>query len=193
MSNPNVPFYQLPETGTFSYQPFAVGADYKFPDYFNSVFKPTTGAQQQAKGTNTTTGGRDQPAFDYKSTGSAVPGFDPNIAQWTQVFDAMQQSNLERQIKAAQVSQDLSVQGMAAYYPILSQAARQNRQENLLASQIWEDFKQRLPASMQNIAASQQAQATSAGATEANLINALANLQNAQKRTSYRGNTIAVG
>lgn len=193
MSNPNASFYQLPKTGTFSYQPFAVGADYKFPDYISSVFKPTTEAQQQAKGTNTTTGGRDQPAFDYKSTGSAVPGFEQNIAQWAQFYDAMQQGNLERQIKAAQVSQDLSLQGMAAYYPILSQAGRENRRENLLASQIYADFKERLPSSMQNIAASQQAQAASAGATEANLMNALTNLKQASRFTPYRGNTIAIG
>jgi hypothetical protein len=193
MSNPNASFYQFPKTGTFSYQPFAVGADYKFPDYFNSVFKPATEAQQQARGTNTTSGGRNQPAFDYNSTGSAVPGFDPTVTQWTQIFDAMQQSNLERQIKAAQVSQDLSLQGMTAYYPILSQAAREATERNLLASRDWEDFKARLPAYQQNIAASQQAQAASAGSTEANLMNALANLKNAQKRMTYRGSTFAVG
>ena len=193
MSNPNASFYQLPKTGTFSYQPFVVGSDYKFPDYFNSAFKSATEAQQQARGTNTTTGERDQPAFDYRSTGSAVPGFDPTIAQWTQIFDAMQQGNLERQIKAAQVSQDLSLQGMTAYYPILSQAAREATERNLLASRDWEDFKARLPAYQQNIAASQQAQAASAGSTEANLMNALANLKNASRFTPYRGTTFSVG
>jgi hypothetical protein len=192
MSNPNVPFYQLPKTGTFSYQPFAVGADYKFPDYFSSVFKPTE-AQMQAKGTNTTTGGRDQPAFDYQSAGGALPGMPGNMQEYLNFFDALNESNLQKQIKAAQVSQDLSLQGMAAYYPFLSQAARENRQENLLASEIWEDFKARLPASRQNIAASQQGQANLAASGEAGMITALANLQNAQNRMTYRGNTFAVG
>ena len=192
MSNPNVPFYQLPETGTFSYQPFAVGADYKFPNYFNAVFKPTE-AQTQAKGTNTTTGGRDQPAFGYQSAGEALPGMPGTMQKYLNFFDALNESNLQKQIKAAQVSQDLSLQGMAAYYPFLSQAARENRQETLLASQIWEDFRARLPGEQQKIAASQQSQASAAASGEAGMINALANLQNAQKRMSYRGNTFAVG
>ena len=192
MSNPNVPFYQLPKTGTFSYQPFAVGSDYKFPDYFNSVFKPTE-AQTQAKGTNTTTGGRDQPAFGYQSAGGALPGMPGNMQEYLNFFGALNESNLQKQIKAAQVSQDLSLQGMAAYYPFLSQAARENRQETLLASQIWEDFRARLPGEQQKIAASQQSQASAAASGEAGMINALANLQNAQKRMSYRGNTFAVG
>lgn len=193
MSNPNASFYQFPKTGTFSYQPFAVGADYKFPDYFNSVFKPTTEAQQQARGTNTTSGGRDQPAFDYQSTGSAVPGFPGNMQDYLNFFDAMNQGNLERQIQAAQVTQGLTEQQLAATYPYLSQAAREATERNLLASQTYADFKERLPSSMQNIAASQQAQAASAGSTEANLMNALANLKNAQKRMTYRGSTFAVG
>ena len=192
MSNPNVPFYQLPKTGTFSYQPFAVGADYEFPNYFNSVFKPTQ-AQTQAKGTNTTTSERDQPAFDYQSAGGALPGMPGNMQEYLNFFDALNESNLQKQIKAAQVSQDLSLQGMAAYYPFLSQAARENRQETLLASQIWEDFRARLPGEQQKIAASQQSQASAAASGEAGMINALANLQNAQKRMSYRGNTFAVG
>ena len=192
MSNPNVPFYQLPETGTFSYQPFAVGADYKFPDYFNSVFKPTQ-AQTQAKGTNTTTKQRDQPALDYQSAGGALPGMPGNMQEYLDFFDALNKSNLQKQIEAAQVSQDLSLQGMAAYYPFLSQAARENRQETLLASQIWEDFRARLPGEQQKIAASRSGQANLAASGEAGMINALANLQNAQKRMSYRGNTFAVG
>ena len=193
MSNPNASFYQLPKTGTFSYQPFVVGSDYKFPDYFNSAFKPTTEAQQQARGTNTTSGGRDQPAFDYQSTGSAVPGFPGNMQDYLNFFDAMNQGNLERQIQAAQVTQGLTEQQLAATYPYLSQAAREATERNLLASRDWEDFKARLPAYQQNIAASQQAQAASAGSTEANLMNALANLKNAQKRMTYRGSTFAVG
>jgi hypothetical protein len=189
MSNPNVPFYQFPTTGAASNWQSDVG----LPDYWGSVFKPTE-AQQKAKGTNTTTGGRDQTAVDYTSTGGAVPGFDPNIAQWTQVFDAMQQSNLERQIKAAQINQDLSVQGMAAYYPFLSQAARENRQENLLASRIWEDFKARLPASRQAIAASQQNQASQAAGSQAALMTALANLKGATRGfKGYRGQTFGYG
>ena len=123
MSNPNVPFYQLPKTGTFSYQPFAVGSDYKFPDYFSSVFKPTE-AQMQAKGTNTTNGGRDQPAFDYQSAGGALPGMPGNMQEYLNFFDALNESNLQKQIKAAQISQGLTEQQLASVYPFLSQAAR---------------------------------------------------------------------
>jgi hypothetical protein len=192
MSNPNVPFYQLPKTGTFSYQPFAVGSDYKFPDYFSSVFKPTE-AQMQAKGTNTTNGGRDQPAFDYQSAGGALPGMPGNMQEYLNFFDALNESNLQKQIKAAQISQGLTEQQLASVYPFLSQAAREATERNLLASQTYADFKERLPSSMQNIAASQQSQASAAASGEAGMINALANLQNAQKRMSYRGNTFAVG
>jgi hypothetical protein len=192
MSNPNVPFYQLPKTGTFSYQPFAVGADYKFPNYFNSVFKPTE-AQTQAKGTNTTTGGRDQPAFGYQSAGGAVPGIDPTIQQWLDFTRAVSPIRMQEQAQAAQLSQQLTEQQLASVYPFLSQAAREATERNLLASQTYADFKERLPSSMQNIAASQQSQASAAASGEAGMINALANLQNAQKRMSYRGNTFAVG
>lgn len=192
MSNPNAPIYQLPKTGTFSYQPFAVGADYKFPNYFSSVFKPTQ-AQTQAKGTNTTTGGRDQPAFDYQSAGGAVPGIDPAIQQWLDFTRAVSPIRMQEQAQAAQLSQQLTEQQLASVYPFLSQAAREATERNLLASQTYADFKERLPSSMQNIAASQQAQASAAASGEAGMINALANLQNAQKRMNYRGSTFAVG
>lgn len=192
MSNPNAPFYQLPKTSTFSYQPFAVGADYKFPDYFSSVFKPTE-AQMQAKGVNLTSGGRDQSAFEYQSKNGAVPGIDPTIQQWIDFTRAVSPIRMQEQAQAAQLSQQLTQQQLASAYPFLSQAALEATERNLLASKAYADFKERLPSSMQNIAASQQAQASAAASGEAGMINALANLQNAQKRMNYRGSTFAVG
>ena len=192
MSNPNASFYQLPKTGTFSYQPVAVWADYKFPDYFSSVFKPTE-AQIQAKGVNLTSGGRDQPAFEYQSKSGAVPGIDPTIQQWIDFTRAISPIRMQEQAQAAQLSQQLTEQQLASAYPFLSQAAREATERNLLASQTYADFKERLPSSMQNIAASQQAQAGAAASGEAGMINALANLQNAQRRMNYRGSTFAVG
>jgi hypothetical protein len=192
MSNPNAPFYQLPKTGTFSYQPFAVGADYKFPDYFSSVFKPTQ-VQTQAKGTNTTTGGRDQPAFDYQSKDGAVPGFPSAAQQWADFMAATSPIRQQERIQEALINQQITQQQLASAYPFLSQAAREATERNLLASQIYADFKERLPSNLQNIAASQQAQASAAASGEAGMITALANLQNAQKTTPYRGSTFAVG
>jgi hypothetical protein len=77
MSNPNVPFYQFPTTGAASNWQSDVG----LPDYWGSVFKPTE-AQQKAKGTNTTTGGRNGSLhLITRRLATRVPGFDPNIAQ----------------------------------------------------------------------------------------------------------------
>ena len=192
MSNPNAPFYQLPKTGTFSYQPFAVGADYKFPNYFSSVFKPTQ-AQTQAKGTNTTTGGRDQPAFDYQSAGGAVPGLSPAAQQWYDFMAATSPIRQQERIQEALINQQITQQQLASTYPFLSQAAEEAAARSYGYSEKWEDLKQRLPINLQNIAASQQAQASAAASGEAGMINALTNLVNAQKTTPYRGSTFAVG
>jgi|LakMenEpi03Aug12_release.lakeMendotaPanAssembly.Ray.scaffolds.fasta_scaffold708681_2 hypothetical protein len=192
MSNPNASFYQLPKTGTFSYQPFAVGADYKLPDYFSSVFKPTQ-AQTQAKGTNTTTGGRDQPAFDYQSAGGAVPGFPSAAQQWIDFYTATSPTRQQERIQEALINQQITQQQLASTYPFLSQAAEEAAARNYGYSARWEDLKQQLPSNLQNIAASQQAQASAAASGEAGMINALANLQNAQRRMNYRGSTFAVG
>jgi hypothetical protein len=192
MSNPNASFYQLPKTGTFSYQPFAVGADYKFPDYFSSVFKPTE-AQIQAKGVNLTSGGRDQPAFEYQSKSGAVPGIDPTIQQWFDFTRAISPIRMQEQAQAAQLSQQLTEQQLASAYPFLSQAAREATERNLLASKAYADFKEQLPINLQKIAADQQTQAEAAARGEAGMITALANLQNAQRRMNYRGSTFAVG
>jgi hypothetical protein len=192
MSNPNAPFYQLPKTGTFSYQPFAVGADYKFPDYFSSVFKPME-AQMQAKGVNLTSGGRDQSAFDYQSKNGAVPGFSPAAQQWIDFYSATAPIRQQERIQEALINQQITQQQLASTYPFLSQAAEEAAARNYGYSARWEDLKQRLPSNLQNIAASQQAQASAAASGEAGMINALANLQNAQKRMNYRGSTFAVG
>jgi len=193
MSNPNVPFYQLPKTGTFSYQPFAVGSDYKFPDYFTSVFKPTE-AQAQAKGTNTTSGGRDQPALSYQSASNALPDMPGNMQDFVDFIDAINESSLQKQIKASLVSQGLTQQQLASVYPFLRQAAKESTERNLLASQIYADFKERLPSSMQNIAASQQNQAAQAAGAQAQLMSALANLKGASRGfRGYRGQTFSFG
>jgi hypothetical protein len=192
MSNPNASFYQLPKTGTFSYQPFAVGADYKFPDYFSSVFKPTE-AQIQAKGVNLTSGGRDQPAFDYQSKDGAVPGFPSAAQQWADFMAATSPIRQQERIQEALINQQITQQQLASTYPFLSKAAEEAAARSYGYSAKWEDLKQRLPSNLQNIAASQQAQASAAASGEAGMINALANLQNAQRRMNYRGSTFAVG
>ena len=193
MSNPNAPIYQLPKTGTFSYQPFAVGSDYKFPDYFSSVFKPTE-AQMQAKGVNLTSGGRDQPATEYKLTGGAVPGIDPTIQQWVDFTRAISPIRMQEQAQAAQLSQQMTEQQLASVYPFLSQAAREATERNLLASQTYADFKERLPSNMQAIASSQQGQATQVASSQAALMNAVANLKNASRGfRGYRGSTFSYG
>jgi hypothetical protein len=192
MFNPNASFYQLPKTGTFSYQPFAVGADYKFPDYFSSVFKPTQ-AQTQAKGTNTTTGGRDQPAFDYQSKDGAVPGFPSAAQQWIDFYNATSPTRQQERIQEALINQQITQQQFASTYPFLSKAAEEAAARNYDYSTRWENFKQQLPINLQNIAASQQTQAGAAARGEAENIIALSNLVNAQKTTPYRGSTFAVG
>lgn len=189
MSNPNVPFYQFPATGsTFDWQS-TVG----LPDYWSSVFKPTE-AQKKARGTNTTTGGRDVPSFDYTSAGNALPAMDPGAQQWIDVYRAMSPIRMQEQAQAAQLSQQLTEQQLASLYPYLSQAARESTERNLRASQQYRAFTELLPSSMQAIAASQQGQATQAAGAQADLMNALSNLKGASRGfRGYRGQNFSFG
>jgi hypothetical protein len=189
MSNPNVPFYQFPTTGAASNWQSDVG----LPDYWGSVFKPTE-AQQKAKGTNTTTGGRNVPSFDYTSAGNALPGMDPGAQQWIDVYRAMSPIRMQEQAQASQLSQQLTEQQLASLYPYLSQAARESTERNLRASQQYREFSELLPSSMQAIAASQQNQASQAAGSQAALMTALANLKGATRGfKGYRGQTFGYG
>jgi len=189
MSNPNVPFYQFPTTGaTANWQ-----SDVGLPDYWSAVFNPTE-AQKKAKGLNTTTGGRDVPSFDYAPTGSALPGVDPSIQQWLDIYSATSRIRSQEQAQAAQLSAQLTEQQLASISPYLREAAKFRTGLNLFASKDWAKFKELLPSSMQAIAASQQNQATQAAGAQAGLMSALAQLKGSTRGfKGYRGTTFGYG
>lgn len=189
MSNPNVPFYQFPKTGFAADWQSNVG----LPDYWSSAFKPTA-AQTQAKGINTTTGGRNVSPFDYTPTGGAIPALDPQVQQWIDFTKAISPIRMQEQAQAARLSQRLTEQQLASLYPYLSQAASEATERNLGASMRYADFKEALPSSLQTIAASQQAQALNASNAQAALMNAAANMQNATRGfRGYRGQSFSFG
>jgi len=181
--NPN---FQMPQLG----RQVNWGLDVQLPDYWKSVFTP----QKAATGINTTPGqvSRDFPAIDYTQTGSAVPGVNPQIQQWIDFTKAMSPIRMQEQAQAAQLSAALTEQQLASLYPYLSQAAREATDRNLMASQAYRGFTELLPTTRQNIAASQQAQATSAMSGHADMIRAVADAARAAKSgKGYRGQTFS--
>jgi hypothetical protein len=125
------------------------------------------------------------------STEGAYPELEQQLAFERKYFPIY----LEKMKAAAELQAQISQRQLYESYPLLSAAARENREGNLAASKAYRAFAEGIPSNVQNIMASKQAQATSAAAGEAERARAVAAQQDAAKNYAGRfaGQYIQVG
>jgi len=113
---------------------------------------------------------------------SSTEGVYPELAQQLEYERQTFPLYLEKMKAAAELQAQLSQRQLYESYPLLSAAARENREGNLAASMASLRTKEQMPSNVQNIMASKQAQATSAAAGEADRARAVAAQQDVANR-----------
>jgi hypothetical protein len=128
-------------------------------------------------------------------TDSAIPGVDPKIQSWLELYKATSPQRLAEMEAAANISANLSERQLRQLYPYLSAAGAEATARSLAASKSYRAFTEQMPTNVQNIMASKQAQATSAASAEAERQRATAAQQEAASRYGGRfaGQFIQVG
>ena len=135
------------------------------------------------------------PAATLPPVGSAVPSLKESLETIFEFEKARAPYERQKLIDAAQIQQQLNEQGFASAYPWINQAAETGAARTLRDSKSWREFVERQPTTLQNIAASKQAQMTSAAGAESDRARAIAAQTQAAKDFAgrYSGKYVSVG
>lgn len=160
--------------------------------FFQPVEGFPVGAPYPMIGMDLQSGKRDQDLL--AGTGAALPELSPRLKEYYDFYTATAPQRLAEQQQQARLSSQLTREQLASLYPYLSAAGAESTARNLAASKEFSAFKEQLPTSVQNIAASKQSQMASAASAEAARQQATAMQQDAAKRFagSFAGKYIQV-
>ena len=135
------------------------------------------------------------PAATLPPVGSAVPSLKESLETIFEFEKARAPYERQKLIDAAQIQQQLNEQGFASAYPWIAQASETTAARTLRDSKFWREFVERQPTTLQNIAASKQAQMTSAAGAFSDPARAIAAQTQAAKDFAgrYSGKYVSVG
>jgi hypothetical protein len=125
----------------------------------------------------------------------AVPSIDPAAKAQFDFLEKAYPYQVKLMQDAARIQQQQNEQGFASAYPWIAQAAETTAARNLRDSISWREAVERQPTTLQNIAASKQAQMTSAAGAFSDTARAIAAQTQAAKDFAgrYSGKYVSVG
>jgi hypothetical protein len=128
-------------------------------------------------------------------TGAALPKSSDAVNYYLDIVKGLAPLQRQQMVDAAQLQQQVNEQGFASAYPWIAQAAETTAARNLRDSKSWRAFVESQPTTLQNIAASKQAQMTSAAGAESDRARAIAAQTQAAKDFAgrYSGKYVSVG